>query len=296
MTTREVRVNARRIGDTTDVLGESCVWSEREQALYWIDVRGRMLRRFDHRSGAVESHALPELVGSIGLLEDGGILVAMQTMVARFDRATARLARIAAPEPTIPNQRFNDGRCDRQGRFWVGTMDDVGRGPIATLYRLDPDGLTPMIAPITIPNSLSWSPDGTTMYLAGVEDGVITAYDFDPVAGVPSRPRRFARVAPPPGPDGSTVDAEGFLWNAEYDGWRLTRYAPDGSVDRVVDVPVQRPTCCTFGGPDLATLYVTTASQRLTAAELAEQPLAGGLLALDVGVCGLPESYCRWPR
>jgi sugar lactone lactonase YvrE len=169
-------------------------------------------------------------------------------------------------------------------------MDDVGRGDVGALYRLDKDGsFNPIISPVTIPNSLAWSPDGGTMYFSDTTSGTILAYDFDTNAGLPSRPRVFAKVEGPGTPDGSTVDAEGFLWNAEYDGWKITRYAPDGRIDRVVALPLRRPTCCAFGGPDLTTLFVTTASQKLTPEERAGQPLAGALLALEVGVRGIAE-------
>lgn len=281
-----------RIGDTTDLLGESCIWSVEEEALYWLDVRGRLLRRFDSRAGRTESFQLPELAGSIGLRLQGGVLVAMQSGIVLFEPETGALKPIARPSETIPHQRFNDGRCDRQGRFWAGTMDDVGRGPSGTLYRLDPDGmLVPVLGRVTIPNSLAWSPDGTTMYFSDTTSHAITAYDFDAASGAPSRPREFARTVAPATPDGSTVDAEGCLWNAEYDGWKVTRYAPDGRVDRVIDLPVRRPTCCAFGGPALSTLFVTTASQNLTEAERAAQPLAGGLLAIEVGIRGLAEPF-----
>ncbi len=279
-----------RIGDTVDRLGESCVWSVEEAALWWIDVRGPSLRRLDAAAGRIDSFDLPETVGSIGLRAGGGLVVALGSRIAVFDPASGRLDTIARPHETYDNQRFNDGRCDRQGRFWSGTMDDVARGECGTLYRLEADrSLAPVLGPVTIPNSLAWSPDGATMYFSDTTSRAIMAYDFDTASGTPSRPRVFARTEGPGTPDGSTVDCEGFLWNAEYDGWRLTRYAPDGRVDRIVPMPIARPTCCAFGGPDLATLYVTTAAQKLTAAELAAQPLAGGLLALDAGVRGLPE-------
>jgi sugar lactone lactonase YvrE len=169
-------------------------------------------------------------------------------------------------------------------------MDDVVRGPNGCLYRLDPDRtLVPVLNGITIANSLGWSPNGSTMYFSDTTSHTITSYDFDALSGTPSNPRPFARTVSPATPDGSTVDAEGYLWNAEYDGWRVTRYAPDGRVDRVLELPVRRPTCCAFGGPDLTTLFITTACQNLTAEERAAQPLAGGLLAIDVGVRGLPE-------
>jgi sugar lactone lactonase YvrE len=286
----EVGMNIRPIGDQVDLLGESCIWSHAEQALYWIDVRGKCVRRLDHRIGQVETFALPELPGSIALHADGGLVVALQSGLAHFDLPTGRLRWIAHPHETYLNQRFNDGRCDRQGRFWVGTMDDVERGLRGTLYRLGRDqALDPMLGPFAIPNSLAWSPDGDRMYFSDTTSGRIMAYDFDPASGTPSNPRIFAETRAPAAPDGSTVDAAGYLWNAEYDGGCVTRYAPDGTVDRVLELPVQRPTCCAFGGPDRSTLFVTTASQRLTEGERAAQPLAGRLLAIEVGVRGLAE-------
>ena len=284
----------RRAGDTTDLLGESPVWCEREQALYWVDVRGPFIRRHDHATGETRSWPMPELAGSLALRESGGLVVALATALAFFDVDTGTLERVAAPEAGIAHRRFNDGRCDRQGRFWAGTMDDVGRGPEGTLYRLDADHrCTAVFGGIRCPNSLAWSPDGRTMYFADSYLHRICAYDFEPDAGTLGAPRSFARIDPPAMADGSAVDAEGFLWNAEYDGGRLTRYAPDGAIDRVLPLPLRRPTCCAFGGPELDILYVTTAAQRLTPEEQAAQPLAGALLALHLGIRGLPEPRYR---
>lgn len=278
------------IGEQVDLLGESCIWSQAEQALYWVDVRGKYVRRFDQASGRVETWPMPELPGSIALHAEGGLVVAMQSGVAHLDLPGGELSWIARPHETYPHQRFNDGRCDRQGRFFVGTMDDVGRGPCGTLYRLGPDGAFDLVfGDFSIPNSLAWSPGGETMYFSDNVSRMITAYDFDGETGMPSNPRPFVGTPAPAAPDGSTVDAEGYVWNAEYDGGRVVRYAPDGAVDRVLDMPVRRPTCCAFGGPDLSTLFVTTAAQRLTEAERAAQPLAGRLLAIEVGVRGLAE-------
>jgi sugar lactone lactonase YvrE len=158
------------------------------------------------------------------------------------------------------------------------------------LYKLQgPEGLVAVDSGICIPNSLAWSPDGRTMYFADSLRYTIFAYDFDPARGTMSHKRIFATTTAPAFPDGSTVDAEGYLWNAEFNGWRVVRYAPDGSVDRAIDVPTHRPTCCGFGGPNLDTLYITTASQQMTDDDLRKQPLAGALLAVDVGVRGLVE-------
>ena len=279
-----------RVGEQTDILGESPLWNENEQALYWVDIRRPALRRLDHASGRIKTWTLPDLVGSIALCDDGRLLVTLPEQIAAFDPATGSLATIAIPSTRIPGHRFNDGRCDRQGRFWVGTMHNLTRAPEGVLYRLDHRRrLDAMHSGICIPNCLAWSPDGRTMYFADSLLYTIFAYDFDPIAGDMSGKRVFATSQAPAFPDGSTVDAEGCLWNAEFNGWRVVRYAPDGRIDRVIEVPTHRPTCCAFGGPNLDILYITTASQQMSADELAQQPLAGALLAVDVGVRGLVE-------
>jgi sugar lactone lactonase YvrE len=171
-------------------------------------------------------------------------------------------------------------------------MHNVTRAPEGTLYRLDRRGLRPVLAGICIPNSLAWSPDGRTMYFADSLRHAIFQYDYDPADATMGPERTFIQTDPPGFPDGSTVDVEGFLWNAEFNAGRVVRYAPDGRIDRVVPMPVDRPTSCAFGGRGLATLFVTTTCQGMNEAELAAQPLAGALLAFEPGVPGLPEP--RW--
>ena len=169
-------------------------------------------------------------------------------------------------------------------------MHNVTRAPEGVLYRVDAHGsFTAVASGISIPNSLGWSPDGRTMYFADSLQYAIFAYDFDANSGQMSGKRVFATTRAPAFPDGSTVDAEGFLWNAEFNGWRVVRYAPDGSIDRVIELATHRPTCCAFGGPNLDTLYITTASQQMSPEEMSKQPLAGALLAVDAGVRGLVE-------
>ena len=282
---------ALRVGSQRDVLGECPLWDERTGTLWWIDIRAPAVRRLDPPSGEVRSWPLPELVGSIALTTDPSLLlVALSTRIALFDPATNRLQTLAESGFTNPDHRFNDGRCDRQGRFWVGSMNNITRAPEGRLYRFDRAGsLQEVAAGICIPNSLAFSPDGRTLYFADSLQHRIDAYAYAPESGRLGSRRVLAHIAPPAFPDGSCIDADGFLWNAEFHGGRLARHAPDGRLDRIVDLPVQRPTCCTFGGPDFRTLYVTSTSQRMTAAELDAEPLAGALLALDVGVRGLPE-------
>ena len=291
-----------RIGDQRDILGECPLWDERAQCLWWVDIRAPALRCIDPASGTLRCWTMPDLVGSIALADDGRLLVALSSRIAVFDPRDATFRTLAEPRFADPDLRFNDGRCDPRGRFWIGSMNNITRAPQGRLFRLDPaEGLVGVADGIRIPNSLAFSPDGATMYFADSLRYAIEAFDYDLERGRIGAARPFARTAEPAFPDGSCVDAEGFLWNAEFHGARLVRYAPDGRVDRVIALPVQRPTCCAFGGPDLATLFVTTTSQRMSESELAAEPLAGALLAFEPGVRGLPEprfataGFSAWP-
>lgn len=282
-----------RVGEQTDILGECLLWDERGQALYWVDIRLPAIRRLDYASGRVHTWKMPGLVGSIAFANTAGgdarLLVALPDMIALFDPATAAIEPFIAVQQA-EGHRFNDGRVDRQGRFWVGTMHNVTRAPEGVLYVVDDRrALIPVRTGICIPNSLAWSPDGRTMYFADSLRYTIFAYDFDAATGAMANERVFARSTPPGFADGSVVDAEGYLWNAEFNAWRVVRYAPDGRIDRVIGVPAQRPTCCGFGGPNLDILYITTASQFMSPDELAAQPYAGSLLAIEPGVRGLRE-------
>ncbi|MDX8515222.1 SMP-30/gluconolactonase/LRE family protein [Mesorhizobium captivum] len=280
----------REVYASKDKLGEVPVWDVAEQALYWVDIEGCLLRRLDHASGRVDEWTLPERICSFALREQGGLICALASGLVFFDPATGRIGWIARPEAHIARNRFNEGKCDRQGRFWVGSMDDRLSEHTGALYRVDADlTITQVETGIGISNSLVWSPDEKTFYFADTMDRAICAYDFDRETGGVSRKRLFASTKAPGSPDGSTIDAEGYLWNAEWDGWRLVRYAPDGLVDRVVELPVQKPTSCMFGGPDLKTLFVTSAIWDLTGEALAAQPMAGSLLAVELDVPGLPE-------
>ena len=246
----------------TDRLGECTLWCEREQALWWIDSRAPSLKRWDPASNAVRVLDLPATVGSVAFRESGGMLAALQSGIHFLDPATGALETVAQPEAHLPENRFNDGRCDRAGRFWAGTMSDARREPTGSLYRLSADLECRHIrADVIVPNSLAWSPDNRRMYFADTYRQVIRAWDFDLASGEVSNERVFVDTTGHPGrPDGSCIDADGGLWNAEYGGWRLVRYAPDGTLDRVIEMPVANPTCCCFGGANLDTLFVTSAT------------------------------------
>lgn len=276
----------RRVGEQRDILGESPVWDAQAQALFWVDIRRPALRRLDP-DGTVQTRAMPDLVGALALAGYGRLLVAVGAEVAVYDWATGGWDTVAALPDRPPGHRFNDGRCDRQGRFWVGTMHNLTRAPEGTLFRLDCATLTPVRTSICIPNSLAWSPDGSTMYFADSLDHTIEACPY--ADGIPGASRDLAHIDPPGFPDGATVDADGYLWSAQFNAGRLVRYAPDGRVDQIVPTPVGRPTSCGFGGPALQTLYVTTTSQAMSDEELRDNPLAGALLAFEPGVPGLPE-------
>ncbi len=279
------------VAHTEDVLGEVPIWCPIDQALYWIDVFKPAINRLVPATGQLTRWTPPEKLGSFALRERGGLLLAARSGLAFYDPVGGDFESVLDPEPDLPDNLLNDGKCDRKGRFWVGSMDRALDNPTGRLHRFDPDrSCRNFERDIWIPNSIAWSPDDRCMYFADTRRQLIYAYDFDLEAGEIADRRVFASTEDQPGdPDGSTVDREGFLWNAQWDGSRLVRYAPDGRVDRVVELPVSRPTSCAFGGAELDILYVTTATFRLGDEARAEQPFAGGLLAIDPGVRGLPE-------
>jgi len=260
-------------------IGEGPVWSIDEGALYWIDVPACALHRLEPGSGATRSWELPAEVGCIALRAGGGAIAALRTGFCLVDLDTGAVEILEDPEADQPKTRFNDGKCDRRGRFWAGTMDIDEQSPLGALYRFEGAGrCEQMLTGVGLSNGLGWSPDNQTMYHTDSLTRVITAYDYDLDSGVLRAPRPFVVDALPAVPDGLTVD-----------GWRVVRYTPAGRVDREVALPVQQPTSCAFGGPDLDVLFVTSAREGLSEAALAEQPLAGSVFAIDAGTQGLPE-------
>jgi sugar lactone lactonase YvrE len=292
--------HVQSVFEAKDSLGEGPCWHPGEQALYWTDVPSKIIKRWDPRTGEHESWQMPEMVTAIAVRQSGGLIIASHHGIDFFDPATGRQTRFAAPERDKPQNRSNDGKCDRQGRFWYGTMmnnfaEDMSELPITantgSLYRIDADGTVHVFEQeLGIANTFAWSPDERTMYFADTLDAIY-AYDFDPFAGGISSRRTFAKVDTGKYglPDGSTIDAEGFLWNARWDGGCIIRWAPDGTIDRIVEFPCRRVTSCIFGGADLDTLYVTTVRYGLSESQLSEQPLAGSIFALDPGVKGLSD-------
>jgi L-arabinonolactonase len=278
------------VANTADVLGEVPRWHATENALYWIDALKPAIHRYDPASRQVESWTPPEKLGSFAPSAGGGLIIAGRNGFALYDPREGRLERISDPENRAQENILNDGRCDPRGRFWAGSMTKTMKGATGRLYRVEQGRTEPCDDGIWVSNGVAWSPDGATMYFADSHVHTIFAYDYDLVRGTIGERRVFVDLSDRPGvPDGASCDAEGYLWTAMFDGGRVARYAPDGRLDRTVPLPVSRPTACAFGGPGLATMYVTTARFRLPPEKIATEAHAGGLLALDVGVAGLPE-------
>jgi sugar lactone lactonase YvrE len=274
-------------------LGECPVWDERAQALYFADIHGPALHRFDPETGAVKRWAMPAKLGSFALDAAGtGAVLALASGFARLDFASGAVVPLANPLAGIAEHRFNDGGADPAGRFWAGTMHGSGRRASGKVYCLEGGQARAVYDGFYVPNGFAWSPDGARFYINDSPRAMFVAA-FEASGGTAGAPYVFADAHAAPGyPDGMAMDAEGFLWNARWDGGGVARFAPDGRLDRFVPLPVSRPTSCAFGGPALRRLYVTSARVGLDAATLAREPMAGGLFAFEPGVAGLPAR--RW--
>lgn len=273
-------------------LGEGPVWHEGERAIYWVDIEGRAVHRHSLEHDRSETFRAPSRIGCLVRRRNGGWIAGLENGFFAVDLERDSWQPIARPWPDRPEDRCNDGKCDRAGRFWAGTMHTAMQRATGVLYRLDPDrGVHAMDTGYGITNGPAWSPDERVLYHNDSKARTVYAFDFDASDGTITGKRPFVVLPEEQGfPDGLTVDAEGGIWLAHWGGSRVTRYLPDGRVDRVLAMPVQQVTSCTFGGPDLRTLFITTASIGLTDAELEAQPLAGRLFTVDVDVCGLPAN------
>lgn len=275
------------------LLGESPIWSVNEQALYWVDVRNPMVHRLDPASGERKKWRIETEIGSIGFASGNRLVAGTRMGFAYIGLDDGKLDIIADPEGDgrMNRVRLNDGKVDRKGRFWCGGMDDPRMDERSSLYRLDADGSTHVMeGPVKISNALCWSPDDTLMYFADSLLRQIWVYDFDADAGTIDNRRTFIEVSPEDGvPDGATVDSEGFVWVAHMRGGKVRRFDPAGKIEREYTFPATLTTCPAFGGPDLTTLYVTTASSRYEAADFEREPDAGSVFAVETGIRGLPE-------
>ena len=281
--------------DVRASLGECPLWSVAEQALYWIDINAPSLNRFDPTSGENVAMPMPESIGCYAFRERGGFVVALRSGVWLCDANGQFERRVADAPYDTTHYRFNDGRCDPQGRFIVGTMNERRDADGAALYRLDEDfTLTRLFGDMTISNGLAWSPDGRTMYHADTPAQTIRAFDYDETTGTPRGARIFARWSRAgERPDGATVDSAGHYWAAHYGGGKLVQLAPDGAMVAEHALPAMCPTMGAFGGADLRTLFVTTARQKRDPAELARFPQSGSIFAMRVDAPGMPEAHVR---
>lgn len=298
----------RSAGTERAQLGESPFWHPQEQVLYYCDIPAGRLHRFDPASGEAQRWQFDCDVACCVPIESGGLLLARRDGLFRFDVTTGRNSKVAdspCPDPSI--ERFNDGKCDSAGRFWCGTVYEPKSPPLASLYcvegGIEGTDVQKRADAVTTSNGLAWSPDGRTMYWSDTPAHTIFALDYDVATGRIGERRVFKRFAlrdaalPAESyqgrPDGGAVDSAGNYWAAMFEGGRLIQLAPDGEVIREVLLPVRCPTMPCFGGADLKTLYVTTASFKRPDAELAAQPQAGCVLAIDVEIPGPSAEFYR---
>lgn len=283
------------------LLGESPTWLPDERLLLWLDIPGRALHEWRPHDGRHRHWALPTEPGCLAPLPGGELLLALRDGLVRFDRSNGSRQPLAAPPYDPARERFNDGKADPQGRFWVGTIYEPRDRAAAALYRWQGQRLERVAGDITTSNGLAFSPDGRTMYWADTKAHVVRALDFDGSDGSLSRMRDVARFEPKTAdtdlsryqgrPDGAAVDSEGAYWVAMFEGRRLLRLAPDGRVLADVPLPVRCPTMPCFGGDDLRTLFVTTSRENRPADELQAEPWAGCVLMARVEVPGLPVNH-----
>ena len=281
--------------DGRNTLGEGIIWDDRGGRLFWTDIEGSELWSHAPATGALQRWPLPERLCSLALTDDDGrLLLALASGLAFFDLASGGLDRICDVEADLPTTRLNDGRTDRQGRFVFGAFNQAEnpKEAIGGFYRLNHD-LTLERLPlggVAIANSICFSPDGRTMYYADSATREIRCCDYDIDTGAVSNLREFVPADAAPGdPDGSTIDAAGYLWSTRWGAGQVVRFAPDGTVDRVLTLPAPQPTCPAFGGPGLDVLFVTSATVGLQADQLANAPKSGGVFAYALPVRGLAE-------
>ncbi|RJG24145.1 SMP-30/gluconolactonase/LRE family protein [Massilia cavernae] len=285
-----------RVGAMTCAVGESPVWCARSGFWYWVDITARSIWRFDQSSGRARTWASTEMVACIALDEQGGLVAGMESGIFAVrlpEEANTAIAEwLAAPSADMAGMRFNDGRCDRQGRFWSGTMflDPAQGRADGSLYRYSrAEGLSaPVVSGLVVQNGLAWSPDGRTMYLSDshVSRQLIWAFDYDTDTGTPSGQRVFVDMRQHPGrPDGAAIDVDGCYWICANDAGQLHRFTPQGKLDRSVNLPLAKPSMCSFSGADMRTVLVTS----ISAGAPEGDHLAGAVLTLDLGVAGMAE-------
>lgn len=283
-------VTASLLVESKCELAEGIQWNAEEQRLYWCDIMKGHLWSCDEAGGDVKCLELPDRIGSFAFDPNGDLLVAFVDGLYRMRNGSTDRELIEKFEADKPTTRFNDGRCDRQGRFVVGGIDEEATAPISQVVQYDGEAVKPLILDVGCTNSICFSPDGKTLYFADSPTREIRQYDYDPASGAIGERRTFVTLQPDQGvPDGSCIDSAGALWNARFGDPKVQRYLPDGTPDMHVNVPVTLLTCCCFGGPDLDRLYISSARVSLSDKDLLDQPQAGGIFVANPAVVGLPE-------
>lgn len=285
---------AELVWDGRMTLGEGPVWDARSGTLIFVDIAGKRVHFLEPSLQTHRFVQLEQMVGAAVPRQSGGLVLALEQGFYTLDPVTGTLEQLADPEPGRADIRFNDGKCDAAGRFFAGTMDREELSPKGVLYALEPDGtIRKALEGVTTSNGLDWSPDGRTMYYIDSPTRRVFAFDYDPASGELGN-RRTIVIIPDGGgfPDGMTVDKEGMLWVAQWDGWQVSRWDPlTGEQIGSVPVPAARVTSVAFGGPELGELYITTARIGLTGEQLGKQPAAGGVFRCRPGVQGKPAFF-----
>jgi len=285
-------MRAELIVDCKNEHGEGIFWNPSDGRIWWTDIQGRALWSFDPVTTQSASIPMEDRVCCFAPRAAGGLIVAYSDRVVLFDPETKKETLVTLFEPENPETRLNDGRTDRQGRLVVGGMNEVSGKPDSSVISIDGNlKVQTLIDQISCANSICFSPAGNTMFFADTPDREILVFDYEKDRGTLTNKRLHASFKQEPGlPDGSCVDAEGGVWNAEWEGHRVVRVAPNGTIDHVIDVPVWKPTCCAFGGPNLDTLFITTSRLMSDEATLKKEPSAGGLFAVKPGIRGVIDT------
>ena len=286
-------MQAELVVDCRNQHGEAVVWQHEAGLLWWVDIHGKALWQLDPVTGKSKSYSMPERICCAVPRSNGGWIIAFeQDLVLTDDLESGDFRIIHRYEPHNPGSRFNDGRTDRAGRLVIGGMNEASGAADTSVLRIDADlSVHTLFGGVSCSNSTCFSPAGDVMYFADSPEKTIRAYGYDLQNGRLGDMRELLDMSAEPGiPDGSCVDEEGYVWNAEWEGRRVLRIAPDGTIDRVIDVPVWKPTCCAFGGPERDTLFITTSQLASSEEVLAREPQSGGLFAVRPGVRGVIDS------
>jgi len=284
------------INNSKSILGEGPLYNERENSLYWTDIKDNKLYKYDLSSLILTHFQFEKQIGSFAFTKENRVIATTNNGFEYLDLENRRIIPITDPEKEMPQNRFNDGKCDSYGRYFAGTMDNNEEEIKGSLYCFDGENVEKKEENLFISNGLGWNKNSTKFYLTDSPRRIIYVYDYDLQTGTLSNKKIFALIDEKDGyPDGLCIDEEDCIWSAHWDGWKITRYKPDGTIDSVYELPVPRVTSCNFGNRDLNTLFITTASVGLTKEELEKAPLSGNTFFMKTKVKGQKPNLFRTP-